>query len=158
MKIKPKIQSKPEIQESKPKIQSKLEIQRKARATGKKKIKNRSSAARKQPEGPLKEAETAGEANGEARVWRRGPIHRRSSTQKSETPTATRAENGMWRPPAAVPTAVKNRPTTESPPERHVDDEEAPKPIDLQPKKRMNQNSHPQWRCGNHRDGNIGKD
>jgi hypothetical protein len=46
----------------------------------------------------------------------------------------------------------------ESPPERHVDSVEAPKPVDLQPKKRMNKNSHPQRRGGNHRDGDIGKD
>jgi hypothetical protein len=40
----------------------------------------------------------------------------------------------------------------ESPPERHVDGEKALKPVDLQPKKRMNQNSHPQRRRGNHSD------
>jgi hypothetical protein len=50
-----------------------------------------SEAERKQSEGPPKKVETAGEAIGEVHVWRRGPIHHRSSTQKSETPTATRA-------------------------------------------------------------------
>ncbi len=39
-----------------------------------------------------------------------------------------------------------------------MDGEEAPKPVDLQPKKRMNQNSHPQQRGGNHRDDDVGKD
>lgn len=39
-----------------------------------------------------------------------------------------------------------------------MDGEDAPKPVDLQPKKRMNKNSHLQWRGGNHRDGDIGKD
>jgi hypothetical protein len=98
MKIKPKIPSKPEIQDSKPKIQTKPEIQRKARATGNKKKKKQRrmepravGATRKQLEGPPEEAEIAREAIREARVWRRGPILRISSTQKSETPTATRS-------------------------------------------------------------------
>jgi hypothetical protein len=110
-------------------------------------------AARNQPE----EAEIAGEAIGETREWRRGPIRRRSSTQKSKTPTATRAGTvcgGL----AAVPMAEKSRTTTESPPERHMDGEEAPKPVDLQPKKRMNKNSHTQRHGGNQRDIDIGKD
>jgi hypothetical protein len=62
------------------------------------------------------------------------------------------------RPRVAVSTAEKSWTTTESPLERHVDGEEAPKPVDLQPKKRMNQNSHPQQRGGNHRDDDVGKD
>jgi hypothetical protein len=88
----------PQIQESKPKVQ------RKARATGGRKKKKQwhvephapvchrrvsTGAARNQPEGPPEEAENAGESIGEVRVWRRGPIRRKSSTQKSETPTAT---------------------------------------------------------------------
>jgi hypothetical protein len=57
-----------------------------------------------------------------------------------------------------VLTAEKSRTTTERPPERHVDSEEAPKPVDLQLKKCMNKNSHPQQRGGNQRDSDIGKD
>lgn len=108
------------------------------RATGK---------ARKQPEGPPEEVEIAGEAI-ERRLWRRGPKRRRSSTQKIKNSHGHGCQNDQWRPPAAVPMAGKSRTTTKSPLERHVHCEEAPKPINLQPKKRMNQNSHPQLRGG----------
>jgi hypothetical protein len=53
-------------------------------------------------------------------------------------------------------TAGKSRTTTESPPERNVLGEEVPKPIDLQPKKRMNQTAT-QWQGGNHKNSDVGK-